>query len=232
MGPIKDCKLNQTRIFLLVSTTLFALMLSACGGSDTGATSEVLTEAAMIYSQSLTETAAAASPTSEATATEKEKPTKTPEPTETPTVTGTPPTATLSPTVQPTTGGNPSAGTGCLRASFEIETYPDGTQVDVDKVFTKLWRLKNIGSCPWTPNFSAVWVQGELFSAEATTLFTEVTIYPGEYAMVEVKMVAPGPPGHYKGYWMLRSDQGNLFGLGSRGTEWFWVDIETILDQD
>jgi hypothetical protein len=218
--------LNQTRIFFLVSTALLALILGACGGGDTGASAEVLTEAAIIYSQSLTETSAAASPTPEASPTEKPPtPTKTPEATVTPTLSGTPPTATPSPT-------NASANTACLRASFELETYPDGTQVPVEKLFTKLWRFKNIGSCPWTPNFSAVWVQGELFSAEATTLFTNVTIYPGEYAMIEVDMVAPKPPGHYKGYWMLRSDQGNLFGMGPNGTEWFWVDIETIPRQD
>ncbi|HKY79239.1 MAG TPA: NBR1-Ig-like domain-containing protein [Anaerolineales bacterium] len=225
--------MNQKRILLLVSAALLALILGACGGADSGASSAVLTEAANIYSQSLTETAGAASPTPEASATEKpDKPTKTPEPTETPTVSGTPPTATLSPTVQPITGGTASTGTGCLRASFEYETYPDGTQITVEKLFTKLWRLKNIGTCPWTASFSAVWVQGQLFSADSVTLFTDVTIYPGEYAMVEVDMVAPKPPGRYKGYWMLRSDQGNLFGTGVRGTEWFWIDIETVPDKD
>jgi hypothetical protein len=49
--------------------------------------------------------------------------------------------------------------------------------------------------------------------------------------MIEVDLVAPSKPGNYKGYWMIRSDQGNLFGTGARGTEWFWVDIEVIPSQ-
>ena len=224
--------MTKARILLLATSTLLALIISACGGAETGASSAVLTEAANIYSQSLTQTAGAASPTAEATATEKpEKPTNTPEPTETPTVSGTPPTATLAPTQGPTSAAGGSASTGCLRANFEYETFPDGTQVKAEKLFTKLWRLKNVGSCPWNPSFSAVWVQGELFNADTSTLFTDVTIYPGVYAMIEVDMVAPSKTGNYKGYWMIRSDQGNLFGTGARGTEWFWVDIEVIPSQ-
>jgi len=221
--------LNLRRKLFFASITGLALIVSACGGSDTGASSAVLTEAALIYSQSLTETAAAASPTPTATV-EQPTATNTSLPTNTPTATGTPPTATPSPTEEPSSGGTGNAA--CLRANFEIETIPDGTQMYVGKVFTKMWRVKNVGSCTWTPNFAAVWVQGELFSAEAVTAFTDINIYPGEYAMIEIDMVAPGPAGHYKGYWMLRSDDGRLFGVGSRGTEWLWVDIESLPPQD
>lgn len=208
----------------LLATLLLAFLLTACGGSS-DPSSAVLTEAALIYSQSLTETAGVASPTPTVTI-ELPTATNTTAPTSTPTITGTPPTSTPAPTQQATSGNTGSAS--CLRASFEIETIPDGTQMPVGKLFTKSWRLKNIGSCPWTAAFSAVWVSGELFSAEGSTSFTEVDIYPGEYAVIKIDMVAPSPAGHYKGYWMLRSNDGRLFGLGPNGTEWFWVDIESM----
>ncbi|MEX2143673.1 MAG: NBR1-Ig-like domain-containing protein [Anaerolineales bacterium] len=221
--------MNQRHTLQLATTVLLALLLSACGGGETGASSAVLTEAAIIYSQSLTETAAAASPTPTATI-EQPTATNTTLPTSTPTVTGTPPTPTPAPTQQATSSSGGGNG-ACLRANFEIETIPDGTQMFVGKVFTKMWRVKNIGSCTWTPNFAAIWVQGELFAAESVTQFTEVDIFPGEYAEIEVKMVAPSPAGHYKGYWMLRSDDGRLFGVGPRGTDWLWVDIESLPSQ-
>jgi len=218
--------LNAKKHLLIVTLALLALTISACGGAESGASSAVLTEAAIIYAQSLTQTAEAAPPTATATpalptATNTPLP-----PTATPTVTGTPPTATPSATQQQSQGSG--GNTPCLRASFEIETVPDGTQYTVGRGFTKAWRLKNSGSCPWTPNFVAVWVSGELFGADSVTQFTAVNINPGEYVWVEIEMIAPKPAGHYKGYWMLRSDQGVFFGVGITGDEWFWVDIESI----
>ena len=124
---------------------------------------------------------------------------------------------------------------GCLRANFEIETIPDGTQFFVGKAFTKTWRLKNVGSCTWTPAFSAVWIQGDLMDADAVVSFTDFTtvdIPPGGYVMVSIDMEAPSPAGHYKGYWMLRSADGITFGLGANGKEWFWVDIESLAPAD
>lgn len=38
-------------------------------------------------------------------------------------------------------------------------------------------------------------------------------------------MIAPEEEGTYKGYWMLMSDNGVLFGLGPDGRAWFWVEI-------
>jgi hypothetical protein len=74
-----------------------------------------------------------------------------------------------------------------------------------------------------------VWQQGEAFGTKGTigfTEFTDVEIPPGEHLTVEVSMLAPSKQGFYKGYWLLRSADGVLFGLGPDGRAWFWVDIE------
>jgi len=133
----------------------------------------------------------------------------------------------------PPTPGTPSPATpipaACDRAQFIADvTVPDGTKFAPGEGFTKVWRLKNLGSCPWTANFSAVWVQGELMEAESTVSFTEVEILPGQHAMIEVDMQAPSDPGTYKGYWMLRAADGTFFGLGANGKEWFWVSIKVF----
>jgi hypothetical protein len=211
----------------LLILTLGTLLLTACGGSGTDTSAAVLTEAALIYSQSLTETAAVAPPT----ATNTVPPTATNTvalPTNTPSVTGTPPTNTPAPTDQPASGGNTSSGSGCYRAELTYETIPDGTQVEVTENFKKRWVFKNIGTCTWSQDFSIIWVQDELFGANSAygfADFTDAETPPGEHIDISIPFVAPNQQGTYISHWMLRSDDGVIFGLGPNGTAWFWVEI-------
>ncbi|MCW5877293.1 MAG: hypothetical protein KIS80_00325 [Anaerolineales bacterium] len=221
--------MNRKRLLFIIPLSLLALALSACGGSPSADSSSlVLTEAALIYEQSLTQTAQAAPPT----ATPTEVPptaTNTPElPTLTPTVTGTPSTATPLPTQPPASGGGGGASLGCLRAELTYETIPDGTQMEISQSFSKRWVLKNVGTCPWTPAFAAIFVDGELMGAESVQGFEDYIdkdIYPGERIDMSIAMQAPNERGTYRGYWMLRSDSGTIFGLGPDGRGWFWVEI-------
>lgn len=222
--------MRNSKSVLLSVLLLGAMLLSACGSSANTNTDAVLTEAAQIAFQALTETAAAAPPTATFTPVPP-TPTFTPEPpTLTPTLEGEqPPTATSMPVQQqPSTSGVP-----CLRASLEWESHPDGAQIYANTPFVKTWRIKNSGSCTWKRDFVAIWVQGELMGADTVVEFSDKEIAPGEYAMIEVSMRAPDRSGFYKGYWMLRGD-GAIFGIGTSGREWFWVDVEIlpVVDED
>lgn len=229
--------MNAKQHVFLASLGLIALVVSACGATESGASSAVLTEAALIYAESLTQTAQAAPPTATATPVTP-SPTVTPlPPTFTPTITGTPPTATASPTAQPQTGGNSGGGggAGCYRAELTYETIPDGTKIEATGTFKKRWVLKNKGTCTWTPGFTLRFIQGDLMGAKATiplTDFIEVEIPPEEHLDIEVSFVAPAEDGTYTGYWMLQSDNGTLFGLGPDGRAWFWVEIQSKGDAD
>jgi hypothetical protein len=219
--------LKATKQALFPAVLLAALLFSACGGGQASNSDAVLTEAAQIAFQALTETAAAASPTPSPSPVPPTATATVAPPTATFTPVGTLPTATAQQQQQQQQGGGASAGTPCLRANLEIETVPDGTQFAVGTGFTKSWRLKNTGSCTWTPDFAVIWVQGDLMGAKSAAPFTTVDIPPGGYAMVEVPMVAPSEQGTFQGYWMLRGD-GVIFGLGPKSLDWFWVKITTF----
>lgn len=223
--------MNKKRTFVFVSLLLTALLLSACGPSAEENSSAVLTQAAQIFSDSLTQTAAVAPPTETATPLPPTATNTALPPTNTPTITGTLPTSTPSATAQQSSGGSGGSGgnkPGCLRAELGYETIPDGSKVEVGLTFKKIWTFKNVGTCTWTQEFSLVWQQGEAFGTKGTVPFadfTDVDILPGEHLRVEVSMLAPAQEGTYKGYWMLRSDAGLLFGLGPNGTAWFWTEV-------
>ncbi|MCW5875966.1 MAG: hypothetical protein KIS85_03700 [Anaerolineales bacterium] len=221
--------MNRKTFLFAISLTVLAVLLSACGsGPGVDSSSAVLTEAAQIFEQSLTETAAFAPPTATNT---PEPPTETPTevpPTETPTVTGTPPTETPLPPTPPPAGGGGSSASGCLRAELTWETIPDGTQLEINQNFTKRWVLKNIGTCPWTQGFAAIWVDGEIMNAQSVQSFENyitADVQPGQHINIDVAMTTPDEQGTYKGYWMLRSDNGVIFGLGPDGRSWFWLEV-------
>lgn len=166
----------------------------------------------------LTERAPSNTLQNQATATEETsappEPTNTPEPTDTPKPTDTPePTATEIP---------------CNHVDFgdPIDvTVPDDTEFSPGDNFTKTWRLKNGGSCPWTSGYQLVFVNGDQMGAQVEQQLTSGTIEPGQEIEVSVDLVAPEDPGEYRGYFKLREPGGVLFGWGDENKA-FWVDIK------
>ena len=113
----------------------------------------------------------------------------------------------------------------CDAASFVSDvTYPDGTNVPLGSDFTKIWRLKNVGTCTWSTSYALVFVSGERFDApNAVSIPTNVG--PGQTVDLAVNMTAPNRSDHYRGYWKLRNSSNALFGIGPSADGNFYVDI-------
>ena len=103
-------------------------------------------------------------------------------------------------------------------------TIPDGTVLRPGQPFTKIWRLLNVGSCTWTPDYAVVWFSGPRLGAPGV-IPLGATVPPGQAVDIAVDMVAPTQPGRYTSYWKLRDPQGHLFGIGAGDGSPFWVSI-------
>lgn len=113
----------------------------------------------------------------------------------------------------------------CNWADFVTDvSYPDGSTVGRGSTFTKTWRLKNIGTCSWTPNYALVFVDGDSFNAP-TAVYLPGNVNPGQTVDVQVNLTAPNKDGRYKGYFKLRDASGLLFGVGNSASTSFWVDV-------
>lgn len=156
-----------------------------------------------------------------------------------PTPTSVPPTAalptaspTLSPTAAPTlplpTPLPPTPTTIpilCDKAKFIADvTVADGTTYSPGAEFTKIWRLRNDGSCTWNSSYSLVFVNGDRMSA-ARSVPLPGNVRPGETVDVKVDFLAPAEQGRYRGYWMLSNADGERFGIGDNAQNAFWVEI-------
>lgn len=138
-------------------------------------------------------------------------------------------TATLTPTpIPPTQTHTPTATPTRLRcnwAEFVRDiSVADGTVVGPGQTFTKTWRLRNIGSCTWTTQYSLVFVGGEVMGAP-TRIGLSKPVAPGGTVDLAVLMQAPTSAGAVAGYWMLEDAAGSVFGIGSAADSRFWVKV-------
>lgn len=101
---------------------------------------------------------------------------------------------------------------------------PDGTSFIAGTQFTKTWRVQNIGTCKWTREYAMVYQSGELMGA-AKIHWLEDAVQPGGTVDISVTLTAPSGEGKHIGYWKLRDQNNNHFGMGKDANEAFWVQI-------
>lgn len=127
--------------------------------------------------------------------------------------------------VDPETTSEPLAAVCTNRAEFVADvSFPDHTRVEGGQRFTKTWRFKNVGTCTWTPEYSLVFVWGDLMDGK-DRLSIGKNIPPGESIDVSIDLVAPEAASTYQGNWMFEDGYGNRFGTGYQGRQFFWVAV-------
>lgn len=119
-----------------------------------------------------------------------------------------------------------SSSTPCNRASFLADvTVPDGTTYSPGDTFTKTWRLKNTGTCPWTSNFKLAFESGELMGASPKKPLTTSPVTQGQNLDISVNLSAPSSPGTYRGTWKIENASGDQIAIENSANNTFWVEI-------
>ena len=131
-------------------------------------------------------------------------------------------TATTAPEPSPT--GSPTPDCTNLAGFVEDVTIPDDTNVPAGDGFEKIWRLRNEGTCTWTTDYDVVFDDGNIMAGPPSSpLPSEVP--PDGTVDVELGLTAPISDGTHRGDWMLRTPDGDVFGLGDEGETPFFVQI-------
>ncbi len=122
------------------------------------------------------------------------------------------------------------AVTRCDWVQFVADvTVPDGTAYKAGTVFTKTWRIKNIGTCTWSTDYSLAFVSGTQMGGTSPVKLPN-SVAPGSTIDLTVSMTAPSSAGTYQGNWELKNASGVLFGIGSSADKAFWVLIKVSSD--
>jgi hypothetical protein len=135
------------------------------------------------------------------------------------------PAVPATPTPKPTATPIPRP---CNAVRFVADVrIPDGTTFGPNTEFIKTWRLENAGTCNWTSDYDLIFVDGNRMEARKA-IELPGWVKPGERVDLSVTMQSPDDAGDYRGFWMLRSDDGEVFGLGPAANKAFWVSITVV----
>jgi hypothetical protein len=99
---------------------------------------------------------------------------------------------------------------------IEDVSIPDYTVVERGDTFVKIWRVRNNGTCTWTPAYKTSYAEGNPMQWQAMPVADIVS--PGEETEVSVTIQSPAVPGIYQTWWQLSDENGQNFGdlLGIR----------------
>lgn len=138
-----------------------------------------------------------------------QRPTNTP--TFTPTPTRIPPTATRIPGGGGSggSGGGGTGGGGSTTPCYAAElvrhvTIPNGQIIPPNTTFTKIWRIRNVGSCNWPSGSYMVPTRNNLWVGTATR--NDARVRPGDTADYAVTLTSPTSAGDFTGDWLIRVD--------------------------
>ncbi len=103
---------------------------------------------------------------------------------------------------------------------MEDVTVPDDTHMDAGQSFTKTWKFKNTGTCPWV-GYKLVFALGNQMGAPDSAPVPQTL--PGDTVDISVDLVAPAADGNYAAYFTLHTDKDQYVPIGLEKT--FWVKI-------
>ena len=115
---------------------------------------------------------------------------------------------------------------GCSNIAEFIKdvTIEDYSTLKPNQLFTKVWEVKNIGTCIWTSNYTLVFTFGDRMNGMSPKYLNQ-TVNPGETINLSIDLNAPKLADIYQGNWMLQDEHGNQFGTGVAAKDFFWVAI-------
>ncbi len=117
----------------------------------------------------------------------------------------------------------------CVEVAFLSDvSIPDGTRMEKNEVFLKIWRLENAGTCPWPADMMLVFSAGDALGAtqslplrpypEGVPLLASLgerswadlrltEVLPGQQVDIPLMFQAPASAGRYFSVWSLRSPE-------------------------
>ena len=102
-------------------------------------------------------------------------------------------------------------------------TILDGTRMKGGQSFTKTWRLKNMGTCPWDASYNLAFLAGDRMGAPDSVPLN-VTL-PGETVDVSVELTAPSTDGSYTGIFALRGPDSQVVPIGLDTSIWVKIIV-------
>ncbi|MGE5248899.1 MAG: NBR1-Ig-like domain-containing protein [Bacteroidota bacterium] len=119
---------------------------------------------------------------------------------------------------------------GCTDAAAFVSdvSVPDNSLIAANAPFTKIWRVRNTGTCTWDNSYLVFYISGTTMSQSPGYWLVQPgqKVPPGQTVDVSVGMTAPPESGSYASYWGLKKENGSFMPIqgGANGNS-FYVKI-------
>jgi hypothetical protein len=111
--------------------------------------------------------------------------------------------------------------TDCMSGMLFVDTagFDDNSPNVISSIlpgtpFARNWRVKNTGSCQWSPKYRLIYAYGNapaaIMGGKGITITRQVL--PGETADLQLQLSSPTIPGTYRGVWQMVDALGRPFG--------------------
>ncbi len=109
-------------------------------------------------------------------------------------------------------------------------TIPDDTVFAPGASFTKTWRLRNNGECPWSTDYTLVYVGGDFPEEAPDPAPMPILVAPGQPIELSTTLTAPETAGTYRSNWQIADANGEPFGIDGEIGDAFWLKI--VVEED
>jgi len=120
--------------------------------------------------------------------------------------------AAVAPTlIQPTSQPVATVVSGCKDfAQYVTDDGKDGTVYEPNTPFTKMWRIKNTGTCTWDSSYVVAYISGATMTQSPWYMLVPAgsIVAPGNTVDVSLGMMAPPQPGDYTANWRIQTSTG------------------------
>jgi len=136
--------------------------------------------------------------------------------------TPTPPAATATPAPTATPEPCKDGASYVADLSYDDKGMTAPPVMQPNQAFTKGWRMRNSGTCPWDSTYTFDYASGNTSAARmgGTAVRVNGVVNPGAAYDFLVPLTAPSAPGVYQGFWTMKDWQGKPFG------DRVWVGIQ------
>ena len=107
---------------------------------------------------------------------------------------------------------------------MEDINIPDDTIVYAGDKLTKTWRIKNVGTCTWTPDYKLVLTNGSLVGPSSFSVF-ENEVPPNETVDISIPFIVPNTLGESQVFFHLDDGLGNQFGVDKDRKSPLWIQV-------
>ena len=223
--------ISLTILFILTSCDAIQFLAPPAPTLDINPLFIAATETSQALATQAVEQSLTGIPSPSATRVRSRTETPTPKPTFTPVPTSTFFLVPIVPTrIIPTSPAQPTAvptTSVCNWAAIQDITVDAGADFAPSEAFKKTWRFTNIGNCTWNTSYLLAFSSGYQMDGPGIVNLPK-KVAPGQSVDISIDLVAPAKENNYIGYWVLKNDYGNTFGIGPSAKDPFTVEIDVL----